>query len=333
VLGAANIAVARTIPAARGVACARILGLASRDGERARQAADELGVERAYGSYEALLDDPDIDAVYIPLPNAMHLEWCVRAMEAGKAVLCEKPLALLPDDVRTIQSARDRTGMHIEEAFVFRNHPQWYKMDALIRSDAIGRVIAANGVLAKRFMDPDDIRNSPQLGGGGTYDLGSYAIAGFNSLFGRAPLRVIATMEADPIFTIDRLTSAILDYGDAQATLTVSTQGGAGAWATHQHLSVLGTHGWMRADFPYAQARPTESHLFLGGVESFGNFETEKFTFPPVNQYGLQIERFSKVLLGEPAPVWPVEDALLTLTVIQALFESARSGEWRPIAI
>lgn len=333
ILGTANIALTRTIPAMADLANATAHAIASRDLQNARKAARDLGIPHAYGSYEALLDDDEIDAVYVPLPNALHREWCIRAMEAGKHVLCEKPLSLLPEDVRAVIEVRDRTGQHIEEAFGYKNHPQWYKIDELLRDNAIGRPLSTHGVLAMRFMNPDDIRNSPQLGGGATYDLGSYAISASTTVFKRPPLRVLGVMDRDPEWTIDRLSTAVLDYGDGHSTFTVSTQGGAEAWATHQLFSVLGSHGWLRCDFPYAQARPTESHLYLGDLESYGCFETEKFSFPAVSQYGLQVERFSKFLQGEAVKTWPLEDALLTLTIIQELFASARDSSWREIEL
>lgn len=332
ILGTANIALARTIPAMQKLDCASALALASRDIGKARSAADEAGIPRAYGSYEALLDDPDIDAIYIPLPNNLHREWCIKALEAGKHVLCEKPLSLLPEDVRAVIEARDRSGKHIEEAFGYKNHPQWAMIDQLLADGAIGRPLATHGVLAKRFMDPADIRNSSELGGGATYDLGSYAISASTLIFKRPPLRVLGVMEMDPQFGIDRLVTAILDYGDAQSTFTVSTQGGADAWATHQLFSVLGSNGWLRCDFPYAQARPSQCHLYLGGPASYGAFETQKFEFPAVSQYGRQVERFSRYLLGDSVETWPLEDALLTLRVIRELFASAQSGGWRDIA-
>ncbi|MDH4125834.1 MAG: Gfo/Idh/MocA family oxidoreductase [Gammaproteobacteria bacterium] len=333
ILGTANIALTRTIPFMAQVACARAHAIASRSLEKSKRAAADLNIPKAYGSYEALLDDAEIDAVYIPLPNNLHREWSIRAMEAGKHVLCEKPMSLLPEDVRAVIEVRDRTGKHIEEGFGYKNHPQWDKIDELLAADAIGTPLAAHGVLAMRFMNPDDIRNSPELGGGATYDLGSYAISAATMIFKRPPRRVLGVMEHDPDLKIDRLSTAILDYGDAHATFTVSTQGGASAWATHQQFSVLGSHGWLRCDFPYAQARPTACHLFVGDLESYGGFETQKFEFPAVSQYGLEIERFSRHLLGEKVRTWELEDALLTLTIIRELFASARGDCWRDIRI
>ena len=292
-----------------------------------------LGVPRAYDSYDDLLADPDIDAVYVPLPNALHFRWCVRALEADKHVLCEKPLCLTASDVARLCTLQDHTGNHIEEAFGFRNHPQWSKLDQLLGSGAIGRIRAAHATLAKQFLDPTDIRNQPMVGGGAIYDLGSYALSAFNLVFQRAPARVVAALEYDPEFRIDRLSSALLDYGDQHATLTVATQSGPSAWATHQQLSLVGAAGWLRCDFPFAQARPTPCHIETGDATSVGSVPTATFNFEPVNQYALQVERFSRRLLGDAVPTWPIEDALGTLRAIEAIFASARHGRWQSLPV
>jgi predicted dehydrogenase len=328
VLGAASIATQRTMPALKAAPSATLLALASRDASKGHAAAQALGVPRVHASYDALLADPEIEAVYVPLPNRLHVEWSVRAMEAGKHVLCEKPLALRADDVTVLCAARDRTGRHIEEAFGYRNHPQWAKVAELLAAGAIGAVRSVHGTLAKQFLDPADIRNDPGAGGGALYDLGSYAIDACALLLGRGPARVVATLERDPRFGIDRLTSALLDYGDAHAAFTVASQSGPSAWATHQQLSVLGSRGWLRFNFPYAQARPTPCHLEWGDAGSVGALPTRIFAFEPVNQYELQVERFSRLLLGERVPSWRIEGSRTTLRVIEALFESARTGGW-----
>ena len=328
ILGAADIAIARMIPAMAEAPSATPWAIASRDLGRAREHARALSLERAYGTYEELLADPDVDAVYIPLPNHLHLQWSMRALEAGKHVLCEKPLCLTAQEVRTLIAARDRSGKIIEEGLVFRNHPQWAKAEEVLRSGAMGRPLAVQGTIAKQFLDPNDIRNDPARGGGATYDLGTYVIGACNLVFSRAPRRVVAALEHDPEFGIDRLATALLDYGDAHASFTASSQGGTAAWATHQQFSVLGSTGWLRADFPYAQARPTGCSLGLGDTSSVGAFATQVFQFDPVNQYALQVERFSRLISGQPVQAWPIEDALLTLTIIEGLFESARVGAW-----
>jgi predicted dehydrogenase len=330
-LGAASIAVQRVMPAMRESPSAELLALASRDEAKARAVASDLGIPRIHAGYERLLADSAIDAVYIPLPNQLHFEWSLRALESGKHVLCEKPLCLSSREVERLCSVRDRAGKLIEEAFGYRNHAQWAKVLELVASGAIGPVRAAHAVLAKQFLDPADVRNNPAAGGGALYDLGSYAINALNLICGRAPIRAVAAIERDPRFGIDRLTSALLDYGDAHATLAVASQAGPAAWATHQQLTVVGGCGWLRMNFPFAQARPTPCRIELGDERSVGAVPTTVLEFEPVNQYALQIERFSRRVLGAGVPAWPIEDALGTLRTIEALFASARSGGWQEI--
>ena len=331
VLGAAAIAVGRTMPAMQAAPSVALLALASRDLDKAQQHARALGIERAYGSYEALLADADIEAVYIPLPNRLHFEWAVRAMEAGKHVLCEKPLCMRSDDVRELIAVRERTGRRIEEGFAYRNHAQWDEFMRLRDGNAIGRIRSMHATLAKRFMDPADIRNDPQAGGGALYDLGSYALSASTIVFQSAPTRVMATLDRCPTFGIDRLTSALLDYGDRHALFTVGTQAGTAAWGTHQQLSVLGESGWMRFEFPFAHARPTACALEWGDAGTVGAFASQRLNFEPANQYVNQVERFSRLLLGEPVRSWPIEDSLDIVRTTEALIESARTGRWQAL--
>jgi predicted dehydrogenase len=328
VLGAAAIAVERTMPAMNEAQSATLFALASRDESKGRAMAQLHKVPRVYTSYAELLADPDIDAVYIPLPNQLHFEWSVRALEAGKHVLCEKPLCLTAEQVTQLCAVRDRTGRHIEEGFGFRNHPQWEKLDTLLAEHSIGPVRTVHATLAKQFLDPADIRNNPAAGGGALFDLGSYAISACNLIFKRPPTHVVAALDYDPAFGIDRLSSALLDYGGRHAMFTVATQSGPSAWGTHQQLSVLGAKGWLRLDFPFAHARPSACHIETGNESSAGSFPTTTYAFDPVNQYTLQVERFSRFLLGEDVPSWPIEDALGTLRTIEALFESAACRSW-----
>ena len=332
VLGAASIATKRTMPAMHEAPSATLLALASRDLAKGKAAALSLNVPRAYGSYAELLADPSIDAVYVPLPNQLHFEWAVRALESGKHVLCEKPLCTTFAQVEQLCRVRDRTGKHIEEALCFRNHPQWEKVAELLASNVIGSVRAVHATLAKQFFDPADIRNNAAAGGGGLFDLGSYAVSACNLLFKRRPVRVVATIDYDPQFGIDRLSSALLDYGGCHAALTVATQSGPSAWGSHQQLSVLGSTGWLRFDFPYAHGRPSACSIELGDATSVGSLPTSTFVFQPVNQYVRQIERFSRLLLGDEVPRWPIEDALTTLAIIENLYESSRSGIWQNLA-
>jgi len=331
VLGAAAIAVGRTMPAMRLAPSATLLGLASRDEARAREHARTLGIERTYGSYDALLADPDIDAVYVPLPNGLHFEWSVRALEAGKHVLCEKPLCTRSQDVRELIAVRERTGRHVEEGFAYRNHPQWDEFIRLRDAGAIGRIRSMHATLAKRFMDPADIRNDPRAGGGALYDLGSYTLSAANIVFQGPPARVLATLDRCPDFGIDRLTSAVLDYGDRHALFTVGTQSGTAAWGTHQQLSVMGERGWMRFEFPFAHARPTACALEWGDEGTVGAFASQRLAFEPVNQYANLLERFSRRVLGQAVPAWPIEDSLDIARMTEALIESAQRGAWQAL--
>lgn len=328
VLGGANIALERTIPAIAQTGIAQCVAIASRDRTRAQAIAADLGISSAYGSYDELLGEADVDAVYIPLPNQLHVEWAERALRAGKAVLCEKPLCLSAQDVRRLIRVRDSSSGLIEEALVFRNHPQWEFIGEVMASGRIGRPLAVQGTIAKQFLNPTDIRNQPGLGGGATYDLGTYVIAACNLVFGRPPLRVCGAMDIDPSFGVDRLVTVMLDYGEAHASFTAGSQGGTAAWATHQQFSILGSSGWLRANFPYAQARPAKCAVEIGDLTSVGAFPTEIREFPAVNQYALQIERFSRLVDGKDVRHWPIEDSLITLEVIEALFRSARDKAW-----
>ena len=331
VLGTAAIARSRFIPAMKDARAARLVAVASRDAGKAKAVARQFGVPRHYGSYDELLQDADVEALYVPVPNHLHLDWSVRALEAGKHVLCEKPLCLAAADIVTLLAARDRSRRHIEEAFSYRNHPQWTRIGELLASGAIGAVRAVQCTLAKQFLDPNDIRNNPEQGGGALYDLGSYAISACSAAFGRAPVRAIAALDRDPAFKIDRLSTALLDYGEGHASFTVASQSGPSDWATHQQFSVLGGDGWLRCDFPYAHGRPTPCHVFVGDHTSHGAVETATYSFEPVNQYTLQVERFSRYLRGDSVPSWPIEDSLLTLRIIEALFASARDGRWQSL--
>ena len=331
VLGAARIAMNRVIPAMQAAAGCEVAAIASRSNEAARTAASRAGVGRAYGSYEALLADPQIEAVYIPLPNHLHVAWCAKALEAGKHVLCEKPIALDAEEAATLIEVRDRTGLVIEEAFAIRNHPQWRAMREVLDSGEIGALRSAQATLAYSNLDADDIRNRPEVGGGALYDIGSYAVAACRLVFAREPVRVIALMDRDPRFEIDRLTSAILEFPTGHASFTVTTQGGPASGGTHQHFAVIGSQGWIRAEFPFAHSTPRACRLFIGDERSTGSLPAREIELPAVNQYGLQAERFSRLVRGEEAVRFPLETAVANMCVIDALFRSAATGQWEDI--
>ena len=331
VLSTAGIGLNRVIPAMQQVPVCSIRGIASRDGEAARAAAKRLSIEQTYGSYQALLDDPDIEAVYIPLPNHLHVEWCAKAMQAGKHVLCEKPIALTAAEAEPLLAIRDRTSRLIEEAFAIRNHPQWSAMRDCLKSGEIGELRSVQATLAYNNMNPNDIRNKPDIGGGALYDIGSYAIAGCRYVFGAEPVRVVGSLDHDATFKTDRLTTAILEFPKGHASFTVTTQGGPDTGGTHQHFGIVGSRGWLRAEFPFSHSIPSVCRLFIGHDKSIGTKPAREIEFPVLNQYALQGERFSRLVRGEAVEQHPLEGAIANMRVIDALFRSARNGGWERV--
>ena len=331
VLGVAMIALKRVIPAMRDAANAVVLGIASRDAARARAAADEAGIEKSYGSYEALLADPDIDVVYIALPNHLHVEWCLKAIQAGKHVLCEKPIAMNAREAEPLIAARERTGMLIEEAFQIRNHPQWAALRGVIDSGEIGAVRGVQALMCYHNRNPADIRNNPATGGGALYDIGSYAVTGCRMAFGAEPTRALGLFERDPDFGTDRLASAILQFPAGQAMILISTQAGPATGGSHQHLGLIAEKGWIRMDFPFAHSMPAPCHLFVGDTSSIGSSPKRAIAFEPVNQYRLQAERFSRLVRRESAAAFPIELAIANMRVLDALRRSGESRAWEDV--
>ena len=331
ILSTAQIGLNRGIPAMQSMPMCSIDAIASRSEATARAAADKVGIKRAHGSYEALLADPDIEAVYIPLPNHMHVEWCKKALEAGKHVLCEKPLSMTADEAKPLLALRDKTGLHIEEGFAIRNHPQWAAIRRTINNGEIGDLRYVQTTLAFNNVNPNDIRNKPDVGGGGLYDLGCYAIVGCRYIFNDEPVRVVSAMEYDPTFKVDRLTSVLMQFPTGHATLTVCTQAGPAHGGTLQHLQAVGTKGWTRSDFPYAHRVPEACRVMIGDDASIGTQHAREISFPAVNQYALQGERFSRLVRGEAVERFPLEDGIANMKVLDAVFRSAKSGAWETV--
>ena len=327
VLGVARIATEKVIPAMRAGAHGRIDAIASRDAARAAAAAAELGIPRGHGSYEALLDDPGIDAIYNPLPNHLHVPWTIRAMEAGKHVLCEKPVALTAAEAESLIAARERTGRQVQEAFMVRHHPQWLRVRELIRAGRLGRVRAVQGSFAYDNPDPRNIRNRRETGGGGLYDIGCYPTVVSRFVFGDEPLRAAVLAEHDPAFGTDRLASAVLAFPQGQASFVCSTQ-----VARHQSLVILGTEAWLRVEFPFVMEPSRPCRLFIGSGDFPGPVPDEAIEIPPVDQYACQGDAVSACLReGRPVP-WPIEDAVANMRVLDALSASARKGGWQTVA-
>jgi predicted dehydrogenase len=323
VIGVAKIATEKVIPAMQQGKVSEIAAIASRDPARARAAAQKLGIPNAYGSYEELLADSEIEAIYNPLPNEEHVPWTLKALAAGKHVLCEKPIALDAAEAQRLIDARDRSGKLVTEAFMVRFHPQWRRARELARDGTIGETRAIQTFFSYRLLDPDNLRNRPP-GGGGLYDIGCYAILTARYIFGADPARVVATIDWDPKFKTDRLASALIEFpGGRQQSFTVGTQSSA-----HQRVTIVGDKGRIEVMIPFNAPidRPTEIAIDPG-ADLIGGGRTIE-TFPVCDQYTLQGDAFSRAIRDGSPLEFPIEDAIANMRVIDALFRSAKSGGW-----
>jgi predicted dehydrogenase len=322
VLSTASIGVRRVIPALAAADGCAVTAIASRERSRAEAVASTFGIERAYGSYEALLDDPEIDALYNPLPNHLHGEWTLRAAKAGKHVLCEKPLAMDAREARAMVDGCASAGVRLMEAFMYRLHPQWATVRDIVASGRIGDVLAVQTFYAYRNVDPANIRNIAAYGGGALMDIGCYAINSSRMLFGAEPDRVEALMRRDPSFATDVVTSAVLGFGDRQAAFTVSTQ-----VEPDQRVHVSGTEGRLLVEIPFniPPDRPTRLLVTAGGDPPVAP-NTEVMEIPPADQYRIQGEVFARAVVeGAEMPI-PPEDSVANMRVIDAVFDAASTG-------
>jgi predicted dehydrogenase len=323
VLGGAKIAIEKVIPAMQSGTYSEVTAIASRDSSRIGSIAASLGIPKAYDSYERLLEDPDVDAVYVPLPNHLHVPWTIRAAEAGKHVLCEKPIALNAEDARKLLEVRERTGVVIQEAFMVKTHPQWRKVAGLIESERIGELRAITGFFSYFNRDPENIRNNPAFGGGAIFDIGCYPIFISRWIFGEEPIRVMAMIDEDPEMKIDRLSSVILDFPSGQATFTCGTQ-----LVPHQRMQFLGTRGRIEVEIPFNIPVDTPTRIFIDDGSDLYGGNVDTIEIGSANQYTIQGDEFSKVLLGEGSPPIPLEFSICNMTVIDAVLRSARTGNW-----
>jgi len=300
-----------------------VSAIASRDLHKAEEAARALGIAKAYGSYEELLADPQIEAVYNPLPNQLHVPWSIKAAEAGKHVLCEKPISMTVAEARTLLDVQQRTGVTIGEAFMVRTHPQWLRARELVASGRIGSLRSIQGFFSYFNTDPKNIRNIPETGGGGLMDIGCYPINTSRFLFGEEPWRVSGVMDKDPTFQTDRLTSAVLEFPSGQASFTCSTQ-----LVPYQRMQILGTKGRIEIEVPFNAPNDRPCRIFIDdGRDLFGGGITVE-TFRTCDQYTIQGDVFSRALReGTEVPV-PLVDAIKNMAVIEAVFRSAESGSW-----
>jgi predicted dehydrogenase len=323
VLGAARIATVKVIPAMQRGDFTEITAIASRDGARAEQAALELGIPKAYGSYEEMLADPDIDAVYNPLPNHLHVSWSIRAAEAGKHVLCEKPIAMNALETRELIAARDRTGVTIGEAFMVQVHPQWERARELVRGGRIGKLCSIMGTFSYFNARPENIRNIPQFGGGALMDVGCYPIKTSRMIFGEEPRRVSAVMVRDPALGTDIVTSAILDYPSGQCVFICSTQ-----LVPNQSVRIYGTEGLIDFEIPFNAVPGRVSRIRIDDGSDITGAAIQVEEFAACDQYTLQGDRFSRAVLDHTPPPVPLEDSLHNMAAIDAVARAAETGRW-----
>lgn len=319
ILGVAKIATEKVIPAMKHAAGAQVIAIASRSAEKAREAATRLGLPKSFGSYDELVEDPEIDAVYIPLPNHLHVAWSIRALEAGKHVLCEKPIGLnVAEAEELVAAGRQHPRLKLMEAFMYRHHPQWVAAKRLVREGKIGELRTIQTLFSYCNRNPADVRNQADIGGGGLMDIGCYPISLSRFLFESEPRRVFAQVEYDPQFRTDRLASAIMDFAAGTATFTCGTQ-----IAPYQRVQIVGTEGRVEIEIPFNAPpdRPCRLwHQSAAGID--------EITFDICDQYTIQAELFSRAVLDDTPVPTPIDDAVANMRVIEAMVRSGRGGNW-----
>ncbi len=319
VISTARIGIKQVIPAMQKGKYSEIVAIASRSQAQAEAAAEALSIPKAYGSYEALLSDPVIDAIYNPLPNHLHVPWSIKALQAGKHVLCEKPIALSSaEGQELVDAARRYPELKVMEAFMYRHHPQWQKARQLVREGQIGDLRTIQTFFSYFNDDPDNIRNMAAIGGGGLMDIGCYAISLSRFIFEGEPLRVCGLVEYDPNFNTDRLTSAMMLFERGTSTFTCSTQ-----LAPYQRVLISGTHGLVEIEIPFNAPNSRPCKLWYRCED-----QVHEITFEISDQYTIQGDLFSQAILNDTEVPTPIEDAIANMKVIEAIFKSGDTSGW-----
>ncbi len=322
VISTASIGVTEVLPAMQKGQYSHLVGMASRSLEKAKQVADKLGLPKAYGSYDELLADPEIEAVYIPLPNHLHVPWSIKALEAGKHVLCEKPLGLDAADARRLlEVSRRYPNLKVMEAFMYRHHPQWHLAQRLVHEGEIGELRSIHTLFNYYLIDPANVRNQADIGGGGLMDVGCYAVSLSRLVFEAEPIRAFAAMDIDPQFKTDRLTSGILEFERGLATFTCSTQ-----LVDTQRVNLMGTLGQVELDLPFNPSISKPARVRLQNARGVRDFEVEV-----CDHYTIQGDLLSRAILDDTPVPTPLEDAIDNMAAMDALFQSARTGMWASI--
>jgi predicted dehydrogenase len=322
VLSTARIGTEKVIPAMQLGKYCQVTAIASRTLEKAQAAASQLGIPKAYGSYEEVLADPDIDAVYIPLPNHLHISWSITALKAGKHVLCEKPIGLTTTEAQElIEVAKKYPQLKVMEAFMYRHHPQWQRARQLVLQGEIGELRTIQSFFSYYNVDPNNVRNKSEIGGGGLMDIGCYNISLSRFILGAEPQRACGIMEYDPQFKVDRLTSGMLDFGERTSTFTCATQ-----LVPYQRVNIFGTEGRVEIEIPFNA--PPDQPCKMWHQQGT---KVEEIVLDICDQYAIQGDLFSQAVLNDTDLSTPLDDAVANMRVIEALIRSAKSGTWVPI--
>jgi predicted dehydrogenase len=323
VLSTANIGVSKVIPAMQRSENCEIVAIASRDGKKAQDAAGQLNIPRSYNSYEQLLADPDIEAIYNPLPNHLHVPWSIKSLEFGKHVLCEKPIGMNVDEaVKLLDTAKKYPTLKVMEAFMYRHHPQWKKTWQLVNDGKIGQLQMIHSFFSYYNNDPRNIRNISDIGGGGLMDIGCYCISLSRYIYNSEPRKVSGIIRYDTQFKTDRLTSGILDFGTGMASFTCSTQ-----LAPYQRVNIFGTEGQIEIEIPFNA--PSDQ---LCKIWYHHRNKTEEIFFEICNQYTIQGDLFSQAIISNTEVPTPLEDAVANMRVIEAIVQSSENGNWVEIS-
>ncbi len=319
ILSTAKIGRLKVIPAMQTGSYCNFAAIASQDIYKAKEAAKELNISKAYGSYEELLADPNVEAVYIPLPNHLHVPYTIKSLQAGKHVLCEKPISMNVKEAELLLSeVKKHPKLKVMEAFMYKFHPQWQKVKELVNKGAIGKLRTVQSFFSYSNLDPNNIRNKSDIGGGGLMDIGCYCISFPRFLFNDEPIRAIGSIDFDRVMKIDRLTSGMLEFKEGTATFTCSTQ-----IFPFQRANILGTSGRIEVEIPVNAPPEQKAKIML-----FTNEKIETITFDLCDQYTIQGDEFSKAIINDTDVPFPIEDALNNMKVIEAIFNSKKNNSW-----
>ena len=322
ILSTAKIGREKVIPALQKSRLCQVQAIASSNKERLEAEAKRLGIPKTYDSYEALLNDPDIDAVYIPLPNHLHVPWALKALKAGKHILCEKPIALSADEAQELlEASKKKPEIKLMEAFMYRFHPQWIKAKQLVDEGRIGELRCVQSFFSYFNIDPANIRNRKEVGGGAMMDIGCYCVSFARYLFGKEPKRVFATVEYDPVLKTDRLASGILEFDTGTSSFTCSTQ-----LMPFQRANILGTEGRIEIEIPVNAPPDKQTRIWFHTKTN-----TEEIVFDAVDQYSLEGDAFAESVLNNTPVPTSFEDAVNNMRVIEAVFQSSENGTWETL--